>query len=1042
MIFSKFSKPKWQHPHSDVRQSAIEEIDEPNILNDLAQNDDAVEVRKTAVLKINDLKVLDTIAQHDTDSNMREIADQRFKQLLCGQTKDSLSLESRLSWLNNTSDAKRIAYVAMHEQNVDLRKAAIEKIEQEEVLGDIAINDPISEIRLHTLEKLSQKTTLERVVKAVRNSDKRLSRRAREKLKEVIEQIERPARIQTECEDICAKLETLEQRLSSMPINNLKAFKQENTEFKRLQGRWPEISPFVSTPCQNSFTKIQQTVMVALKNYQQALQTAQEHEQALLPLRAAKKELCEQMESLLIDFKKYQTLTGEEETEFNQRFKTLQSRWVESPKVEAPEEEQQWQTTYQSIQNQQARLQASHALEKKLEAICIQAETLQNVSLKEEHLKKIQARWQEVLQSSSLFKELNKRFDNSLKALKNRLQEQEKQSIQAIPELTQLLNNMEDALEQGKLKTAITLEQKTRSLLKIIGLSIVQKKPLEQRLQTCHAKIHELQGWQRWGNKLERDKLCEQVENLLETEDDNPATLLRLIEEAQTAWKQLGTSGYSRKIWERFNKVCHAAYQRYREHLCLQMEYLSQQASDNPEAAAKMIRQAQTTWKELASQGHSQELWERFNDACQNAYAPCRTHFYIKSNERQRNFSEKEALCERLETFAKETEWENPNWKEVYQFVRETDKTWRNIGTTDRKLRKGIQRRFQSAILELENQLDVERHTNCRSRVHLMGEVEAMGNALFKFIKNHKDPKLIENQINETIESVKKMQAQWKVTVPGIRHVEHDFWKTFRSTCDVIFDHRKQQQETQKKEFQSFFKAKIALCEQVETLATSKGEAIKTALEQLQQFKNNWKQIQIDLNQMGSMRKKVRMVEERFIKACQKVEQQYQGQLATVRREQLDKLKLKADFCVELELADPQEDPDWISNKQSAWAALPILENTDLEAVIAQRFQQSCIATLPNADVLKTKETLCIRMEILGGLDSPPEAAETRLAYQVKRLSAAMTRGEKDSQVPQVEAEKIEQTWYLNGITQCDKITSLEQRFSKACEAFYSQQKK
>ncbi len=1069
MIFSKFTKPKWQHHNPDVRQSAVENLDDLTILNDVAQHDEAAEVRKSAVLKINDLKSLDQIAQHDTDSEVREFAGQRFQKLICCQDDNDSNLETSLTWINNSNDAEQLAYVAVHGSHIKLRKAAINKIEQEEVLGNIAINDPISEVRLIALEKLTQKSILERVAKVARNSDKRISRRAREKLDQVIEEMERPARVRAECETICSKLESLERRLNS-EISSQAVFNEskplKHAEFKRLQERWQTIATDADSECQSRFTKAQQAVQAAIENYQQALDTTQKREQALLPLRAAKKELCEQMEALLIDLEKRQTLSGQEAEEFNKHLSTLQSQWAEKQNTDDPEEEQQWQTRFeqatQSVQKQLKKLQASYNIANQLETICAQADALLNktTKLKADAIKALNARWKKAWQQDdSLFSELKSRFENTLNALQTRLQDQKEQYAQATQELKQLLEKLDAVLEGGELKTAIPLEQQGRELLKNIDnfSTTTQKKTLERRLQACTAKINELRGWQRWGNKLEREKLCEQVENLLET--GNPVEFFRLVEQAQTAWKKLGASGYSRELWERFSKACKAVYQRYREQLCLEMESLSGQVDDNPEVIAKMIRQAQATWKELGSQGHSQEVWERFNNACQTAYEPCRAHFNLKAKERQINFSEKEALCERLEAFGEETDWENADWKEVYRFVREQDKAWRNIGTTDRKLRKGIQRRFQTAMQVLETKLDEERQSNYRYRLSLMKQVEQVANKLSEFIEQQKEidkdiQKLIETKINEAIDEVKQLQEEWQVTVPGNRRVEREFWNAFRGWCDVVFNHRKKLQDAHKKELQGYLKSKIVLCEQVEALSNSKGDAIKQAPAKIKTLKEEWKKINIDWNHMGNMRKKVRAteaVEERFEKACQQVERQYQAQLAAIQREQMEKLKLKAAFCVKLEapetLAQFQEEPDWLSKAQAGWTTLPQLESVDLEAAIELRFQEACAAASSDSSsvnelTLKTKETLCIRMEILAGIESPPEAAQARLAYQVARLSAAMSGGERESREPQQEVNEIELSWYLTGIPQSDKTANLEQRFSKACEAFYSQVEK
>ncbi len=1047
MILSKLIKPKWQHRKPNIRQSEVKNnLDDPAILGEIAQNDEAAEVRQAAVRKINDLNLLYQIAQHDTDSTVREIAERQLKQLLCCQKDDCPALETRLNWIKETNDAaEQFAYLAENGPEVELRMAAIEKVEREGLLGDIAINDSNGQIRLTAIEKVTQKSTLERVVKAARNNDKRVSRRAREK----IDEIERPGQVRAECDEICASLESLEQRLetSFREIDDSK-LKVANTEFKRLQERWQKIAAEADTERQTRFDNVQQAVLAIFDKYQQAKIAAEKREQARAPLRAAKQSLCEKMEALLIELKKYQRLGGEDIKAFNQRISVLQIRWAE---IQALDEfaEEQWQARFdrlfQAVQKRQNQLQDYDKTASTLEDLCLKAETLLDKTdkLKADQLKKWKARWNEVsaqAQELPFFNDLNKRFSKTWDALEKRLQKQNVQGTKTRQELNKLLKEIEDVLERGELKTLIPLEQQARELFESLDDSKTDKK-LERRFQNCNAKINELRSWQNWGNKLEREKLCEQMESLLESDD--PANLVPLLEKAQTAWKRLGASGYSRSLWDRFNQARQSAYIRYREYLCLEMENLLEHAEKDPENAAKLIRQAQNTWKDLGGQGNSQVLWERFNNARQTAYEPCRVYFNLKSQEREKHLLEKQAICDSLEQFAQETDWEVADWKEVYRFVREMDKKWREIGPTDRKHKKGVQQRFQAAMQVLELQLKDERQRNCHSRIHLMLQVESVANQLQAFIKaqpadDKEVKKRIEVKTNEAIEEVKKLQAQWQVTVPGERRVEREFWTSFRSACDVVFDQRKQQQEAHKKQFQAYLDSKIALCEQVE--ACLEQDAIKTAIGQMKKCQEEWNNIKADWKNLdrNTLRRKAKTseaVDDRFAKACEQVEKQYYAQLGAERREQLDRLKQKAALCVELEQA---ETLDGLSTVQAAWAEIPPLENADLEAAIERRFQQACTgAPKVSEDALKNKENLCIRLEILAGIDSPPEAAKARLAHQVARLSAAMGGAElEESREPQVEAEEIEQSWYLSGAAPSDQTARLEQRFRKACEAF------
>jgi hypothetical protein len=1040
MIFSKFIKPKWQHRDPNVRLSEIENLNDPTILNQIIQNDTDIKVRQAAVKKINDLTILNQIAQNDTDNNVREIANQRFKQLLCCEKDHCPDLETRLSWVKKITDTEQIIYIAQQGTEIELRIAAIEKIEPEELLGNIAINDPNNKVRIAAVNKLTEKSILEQVIKAARNNDKRVSKKARERLDEV----ERPEQVRAECEEICTKLESLES------LNESK-FKQINTEFKRLQERWQTIVTEANTNYQTRFNQAKQAVISTIKHHQQAIEAAQKREEAMIPLREAKQGLCEKMEALLIDLKNREQIDKETEKSFQQQLEPIQSEWPYIPSLDDKNEEKRWQDrfdrAFQSVQKRHQQLQIHQELANKLDNICRKAETLLNntKTLQPEILKDLQTHWDKIslpekAHTLSLFSELQKRFDNNLKAIETRLQREKQERHKKTQQLKNILQELETALEAGELKTAIPLEEQARELLKSIRYGTEQNKTLEKRLQNNSAKIGELRSWQRWGNQQERENLCKQIETLLETDTESPSELIRITEEAQDTWKKLGSSGYSKALWERFHKACQAAYLRYREHLCLQMEKISEREIDDPENTAKMIRQAHNIWKELGSQGHTQALWERFNNACQAAYEPCREFFDVKAREREQNLFEKQSLCERLELFNEETNWKAPDWKNVYRFIREADKEWRKIGPTNRKVKKGLQQRFQSIMKVLETYLDEERQRNCHYRLNLMFGVDAVASKLEAFMASeHDDKKQIDKKINTAIEEIKKLQNQWQVTIPRSRRIEREFWDMFRSSCDVVFNYRKDQQEAHKKELQAYLKSKITLCEQVEALADLEGDkAIKNTPAQVKKIRLEWNTINAGWHKIAqtTQRRKAKAneaIEDRFEKACKNIEKLHQNQLVTERREQLDLLKKKAALCTQIE----QKAPMSLSEIQAAWISYNKLEDAKLEAAIEQRFQQACTGKtnfIENA--LKIKEKLCVRMEMLAGIDSPAESLETRLAYQVERLSATFHGEKVESIEPQIEAEEIERKWYLIAVP--PSVLSLEERFSKASEAFYS----
>ncbi|MFK5969371.1 MAG: DUF349 domain-containing protein [Candidatus Marithrix sp.] len=998
------------------------------------------------------------------DSSVQELAKQRLKQLICCRQKnDCPTLESRLNWIKQANDAEILTYVAENAPEVDLRLTVIDKITREGLLGDIAVKDTSAEVRLAAVAKLTQKSTLERVVKAARNHDKKVSKIAKEKLDAVIEELERPAKTLAESKAICTKLESLERRLQSekyqqsfQNIDSSNPLKIEQNEFQHLQERWQLIVAYAELEFKTSFNNLKTAITTILDAHQHTLVALQKREKARIPLRTVKQELCDKAETLLIELKNYQS--GKDTTAFEQRFEALKQQWIKAKSLGIEVEEKSWQERFtrlsQSIQKRHKKLHEHYKTITQLESICNQGDRLaSNNVIKIEQVKNLQSKWSKISQQDDsllVFTELNQRFSSLIETIQSRLQQQKKQYHEKVLQLDKLLAELELAVEAGELKTALPIEKQVRQLIsEINNLSANKNKSLEKSLREYSSKISKLRSWQNWGGEQGRENLCQQVETL-SIKDTDPDELIRLTSKAQETWKQLGSSGYSPELWKRFDKVCQTIYQHYREHLCLEMEQLCENLP-KPETTANLVRKAQTAWKQLGGQGNSQELWERFNKICQTVYEPCKTYFDDKANERQQNLVKRQNLCEQLEKFVSNINLETTNWKEVRKFCHNMENDWRTIGVTNRKDKKIVQNRFTTSIDIIKFHIQVEQQRNCSERLLLLHKVENIADFLTELLEQNNDKEVdnsAKEKINTSIIEVKKLQEQWKnaTIVSGNNRVEHEFWEVFRSACDRIFNHRKQQQELTKKQRQNHLEARIALCEQVEVLVNYDEENILSIPEQLEKFREEWKLIRELYQNKTDSPKNIKdndAIEDRFRKAKQLALSYHKNHLTLERYKQLDLLKQKVSFCVELEqnTIGHHEKLDTIQN---SWDGLSKLDDVELELKVEQRFQTVCNVIKNGGNIgildnLEIKEILCIRMEILAGIESPLEANGARLAYQVGRLSAVMNgKATEVTSDPKHEAEEIEWDWYSSGAVPSDKTQMLEQRFHRATTAFYA----
>jgi hypothetical protein len=1021
MILDKFIKQsKWQNASPEARRATLEEINDPAVLSEIVQQaDESALVRRAAVKKIDDLELLDTLAKTDADLDLRDQANQRFKQVLCGK-QTNLDVAARLAWVQQSSDANLLEHVAKNAQEAELRLAALAKVTRESVFGDVAIDDAKPEVRLAAVEKLTQKSTLERVFKAMRSQDKQVSRIAREKLDSITEQLERPARLKSEAEAMCTRLEAL------LKLQNiLRHWEADKAEFDRLAARWQVISTEVDAAFEPRFTQAQQEFQQAYAQYQQHQAEMQQREQEYAPIRAAKQQLCEHIEALLSSVTDVEIApaplpwTEEKLAEWHTQWEYIGTLH--------PTEEVKWQQRLDRAVNvAQQHLRAwqdTTRLARKAKDLLRYMKDLNHSSkaIKPAHLKDVQQRYDTLVpvKPSVLWETLELQLKQQIAQLEATMHQQVEDAKQAEITLQTLLKELETALEQGVLHDAMPLEQKARELLKnAVAMPTSKQQLLEKRLQKNGVRIRELRDWELWGDDLERVNLCTRIEEIIPYAADDPEETARLVREAQESWKKMDEHGHP----HRFRR----------------------KAKDDAAGTPK-----------------SEDIYKRFIKACNEAYEPCRQYFEKKAKERAENLLKKEHLCQKIEQYIQDTSWEYADWKKVHQFVRDVDKEWHRIGTTDRKTRKKLKERYESGVKILETHLDAEREHNLRQREALINVVRAVSRgeelSLNQAIAQLVQGKVTENSgdtpdspvathevdakrksfdLDKAIKRVIDLQKQWSVSVPSDRKTERDLWKQFRDTCDTVFNMRDGLRKQKDQEVQDQQEAKEALCAQFETFVTSVED------EQLKNAPSYVKNLRMELmdNLATLPKKSAEALEKRFKNANKRLDERYHQLLQNEKRKQLDLLKHKAELCAEIEHANMDTVAEVVARVKQVWADLPSLLETPLESGIQRRFELACQSagnTVFLPTVLKEKEELCIRLEILAAVDSPSEAKDARMAYQVKRLSEAMKGGNLEGEPTDkvTESQDIERAWYLIGAIPAEVAHSLEQRFSHALHA-------
>lgn len=944
MILNRFFKPKWQHPNPEIRIQALQGlVTSDPILLQAAREDQNPSVRRAILHRLADLGLLQEIATQDPEVGVRETAEARFRKLMTGQESNSPDLEDRLAILIQSSIPGLGEFLALHAVEPKLRAAALEAVEQDTLLGDIAINDPASEVRLTALERIGEETSLRRVIKHTLKRDKRVSRRARERLQILQTKREQAARR----EQLCLDMEALAGDLTREP---------DAGRFQKLEQAWEAQEP--------ADVRLQERYRHAREQFLNRL-----HESAAR--RKQRLELGQSLEQLLASLQAQAEPSPDLAATIENYLQAIYSPPPRSALL-SEAEEQRLSQLVQAIRDRERVLYRNHERAERLRGLLRQAHALlqQAGEVRDRDLTDLTKQWSslERPEASYLMTDLQAQFEAVLDQFQARLRQQEEQRDQEREEIEALVHSVEQSLTQGSLAQAISLHNQARQRLKHnISLSRKQMSALEHRLQACTPHLGELRNWRRWGTNRARENLCEEVEGLIGLEKD-PVEIAQQIKRARATWQALhGTAGSAPR-----------------------------------------------------------SLWQRFNDACERAYAPCQAYFESQARERQENLEKKRGICERLEQFEVNTDWDRADWRAVDRFRREAQNQWRQIGPVNRKDQKTLERRYSQALGQINSHLNQERERDLHRRQALIRRVQGLVNS---------------EDLRTAIAAAKQAQAEWQPTVQISRHQEQALWREFRAACDAIFGRRQAERRSMDLERQTNLAAKSALCEELEGLIAEKEESIVRARNRVQQIQQEW-------DSVGWVPKTAyKPVEQRFTRALKQFEQRCQQQLRTDELRELQVLRDKAHLCGRIEALLTAEQPDGavlVEQARQEWASLSGLRKS-LEEPVRRRFDAACQAVIEGGQArqsllqtleanLESKKVLCLRLEILAGAETPPEFVQEKMEYQIARLSESLAESSSTHSPPQAmeEARAIEREWYLTGTIPSEMNESLELRFQRA----------
>lgn len=448
-----------------------------------------------------------------------------------------------------------------------------------------------------------------------------------------------------------------------------------------------------------------------------------------------------------------------------------------------------------------------------------------------------------------------------------------------------------------------------------------------------------------------------------------------------------------------------------------------------PSRLATEIRRLQEEWRSLdrKSGPAGEALWEAFSAAAQEARKPCDEHFEKLAAEHAVNVEAREAFCDDLEGGLAGVNWDQPEWGELERKVRDARSRWRELGGVEPAQWRKLDRRFRDILGRFEERLAPEREHERQRRERLIARLEALAD---------------EPDLRKAVAEVKSAQAAWQPTVPGTRKVEQVLWKRFRAASDAIFSRRDAERADYERAIEEQDAERIRLCEAAEALLAGEPDSWARARTGCEALRAAW----AELPAMPSRRRGT--AERRFEAAIAAFDRAEQAAMARAAVEEEQRWAERARFCAELEAQlDVDTTGEACDDAGRRWEELPPVADERMHAGLEARFSRIRRALAGDAaerEALKTARDenlagcrrLCLELEILAGIDSPPEFANERLALQVERLPRAMMSGSRGVPERRDDFRSLLQKCYLAGPLPPEAGRETLDRVERVREAF------
>lgn len=487
--------------------------------------------------------------------------------------------------------------------------------------------------------------------------------------------------------------------------------------------------------------------------------------------------------------------------------------------------------------------------------------------------------------------------------------------------------------------------------------------------------------------------------------DDKLASAPPLPAHLASQRKQLDEKLQELKDWKSFSVA------PKRAELIEQMESLVG-ATLHPAALAGQIKDLQEQWRTL-SKGASEDTeadWQRFHEAAQKAFQPCREHFEAQDQAKRENLRQRGLLFERLLDFEGRQNWEDPDWRTVITAVREARQLWRQHSPVDAAEGEELQRKFNELTAALQNRIDAEHARNENAKRSLIERARGLAASA---------------DGRAAIEEVKRLQEKWKSIGPAPRDEDRKLWEEFRQQCDALFQKREQEFASRAAALETNRSRASDLCAELERIAGLSDRELLDAARKLPELRAAFDAIE-ELPKSDA-----RQLQHRFERAFERcrsaVARQHARDIERGWTELLDAANVVRAYRLALTRHADAAELDALKQaaEEHLAAGMAQAPRSGLEAL------RTALAHPDNGDPAANEvalRTLCIRAEILTDRPTPADDQALRRDYQLRRLMESMGQG---GAAEQAQLDTLALEWLGVGPVEEATYSQLLERFKE-----------